>query len=48
MMEKLEGLELLELQIYDILVYGENQNQHDRRPHAVLKRLSDSNITLNQ
>ena len=46
MMEKLEGLEGVECQIDDILVHGENQDQHDQRLHAVLKRLSDSNITL--
>ena len=47
MMEKLEGLEGVECHIDDILVHGENQDQHDQRLHAVLKRLSDSNITLN-
>ena len=47
MMEKLEGLEGVECQIDDILVHGENQDQHDQRLHAVLKCLSDSNITLN-
>ena len=47
MMEELEGLEGAECQIDDILVHGENQDQHDQRLHAVLKRLSDSNITLN-
>ena len=47
MMEKLEGLEGVECQIDDILVHAENQDQHDQRLHAVLKRLSDSNITLN-
>ena len=47
MMEKLEGLEGVECQIDDTLVHGENQEQHDQRLHAVLKRLSDSNITLN-
>ena len=47
MMEKLEGLEGVEYQIDDILVHGENQDQHDQRLHAVLKRLADSNITLN-
>ena len=29
------------------LFMGENQDQHDQRLDAVLKRLSDSNITLN-
>ena len=40
MMETLEGLEGVECQIYDILVHGENQDQHDQRLHAVLKRLT--------
>ena len=47
MMEKLEELERVECQIDDILVHGENQDQYDQRLHAVSKRLSDSNITLN-
>ena len=47
MIEKLKGLELVKCQIGDILVHGENQEQHDQRLHAVLKGLSDSNITLN-
>ena len=47
MMEKLEGLEGVECQIDDILAHDENQKQHDQRLDAVLKRLSDSNITLN-
>ena len=47
MMEKLEGLKGIECQINNILVHGENQDKHDQKLHAVLKRLSDSNITLN-
>ena len=35
MMEKLEGLEGVECQIDDILVHGENLDQHDQRLHAV-------------
>ena len=47
MESKLEGLEGVECQIDDILVHGESQKIHDERLHAVLKRLADSNITLN-
>ena len=44
----LEGLEGVESEIDDLLVHGETQNQHDRRIHAVLKRLEESNVTLNK
>ena len=44
----LEGLEGVESEIDDLLVHGETQNQHDRRLHAVLKRLEESNVTLNK
>ena len=47
MEEKLEGLEGTECQIDDVLVHGETQQIHDERLQAVLKRLAESNITLN-
>ena len=47
MEEKLEGLEGVECQIDDVLVHGETQQIHDERLQAVLKRLAESNITLN-
>ena len=47
MESKLEGLEGVECQIDDILVHGKSQQIHDERLQAVLKRLADSNITLN-
>ncbi|XP_064469765.1 uncharacterized protein K02A2.6-like [Ornithodoros turicata] len=31
----------------DILIYGDNREEHDRRLNAVLQRLSDNNVTLN-
>ena len=47
MEEMWEGLEGLECQIDDMLVNGETQQIHDERLQAVLKRLAESNITLN-
>ncbi|XP_064475629.1 uncharacterized protein K02A2.6-like [Ornithodoros turicata] len=32
----------------DVLIYGKNQEQHDRRLHAALRKLSDAGITLNE
>lgn len=43
----LEGLEGVECEIDDLLVHGESQDQHDTRLHAVLKRLEESKLTLN-
>ena len=48
MEEKLEGLEGVECQIDDVLVHGETQQIDDERFQAVLKRLAESNITLNR
>ena len=47
MEETLEGLEGVECQIDDVLVHSESQQIHDERLQAVLKRLAESNITLN-
>ena len=47
MEEKLKGLEGVECQIDDVLVHGETQQIHGERLQAVLKRLPESNITLN-
>ena len=47
MEETLEGSEGVECQIDDVLVLGETQQIHDERLQAVLKRLAESNITLN-
>ena len=44
----LEGLEGVECEIDDLLVHGKSQDQHDLRLHAVLKRLEESNVTLNK
>ena len=43
----LEGLEGVECQVDDILVYGKDQAQQDQRLEATLKRLEDANVTLN-
>ena len=44
----LEGLEGVRNISDDIIVYGRNQNEHDERLEAVLKRLQDKNLTLNK
>ena len=31
----------------DILIVGHDQQEHDSRLHAVLRRLMDANVTLN-
>ena len=46
MTEKLAGLGV-ECQIDGIVLHGRNQEIHDKRLHAVLKCLEESNITLN-
>ena len=43
----LDGLEGVECQMDDMLVYGERQEQHDERLTAVLKCLEENNVTLN-
>ena len=45
---KLEGLEGVEVLIDDIIVHGADQKQHDKRITAVLNKLANANITLNQ
>ena len=47
MEEKLKGLEGIECQIDNVLLHGETQQIHDERLQAILKRLTESNITLN-
>ena len=48
MIELLEGLEGVEVQIDDIIVYGSDVAEHDKRLANVLNRLSQANITLNK
>ena len=48
MSEVLQGLEGVECSIDDVLVHGKNQAQHDERLIAVLKRVSEAGMTLNQ
>ncbi len=44
----LEGLEGMVCLIDDVLVFGSNKEEHDRRLAAVLKRLEDTGATLNE
>ena len=48
MNELLEGLEGVEVQIDDIIVFGSDKAEHDKRLDNVLKRLLHANITLNK
>lgn len=43
----LEGLDGVVCQMDDILVYGNNKDEHDRRLNAVFQRIADAGITLN-
>ena len=43
----LEGLEGFVCLIDDVLVFGKNQEEHDKRLTAILKRLEEANVTLN-
>ena len=43
----LEGLEGVVCQMDDILVFGKDKEEHDRRLVQVLKRLESANVTLN-
>ena len=43
----LEGLDGVECNIDDILIYGTTQEEHDQRSKAVLCRLNDGHVTLN-
>ena len=47
MSQILEGLDGVECNIDDILVYGTTHKEHDQRLDAVLRRLSNANVTLN-
>jgi hypothetical protein len=48
MQQILEGLEGVACMMDDILVFGRNKQEHDRRLHAVLQRLEEAKITLNR
>ena len=43
----LEGLDGVECNIDDILIYGTTQEEHDQRLKAVLRGFNDANVTLN-
>ena len=47
MLVLLQGIEGVVCLIDDILVIGRYQQEHDRRLHAVLRRLQAANVTLN-
>jgi len=44
----LEGLPGVVCQVDDMLVYGDDKQNHEERLDAVLKRLQDANVTLNE
>ncbi|XP_064486178.1 uncharacterized protein K02A2.6-like [Ornithodoros turicata] len=48
MLRILEGLAGTTCHMDDILVYGSNRKEHDKRLDAVLRRLSDAGVTLNK
>ena len=48
MTKALEGLEGVVCQMDDIMVFGENNEQHDKRLEQVMQRLSKAGITLNK
>ena len=43
----LQGLEGVECNIDDVLIYGRTQEERDQRLKAVLSRLNNANVTLN-
>ena len=47
MQKILAGLERVECQTNDILVFGDAQEQHDQRLEPVLKSIEDNVVTLN-
>ena len=46
MCQILEGLDGVECNIDDVLVHGATQEEHDQRLEAVLRRLSNANVTI--
>ncbi|XP_064482820.1 uncharacterized protein K02A2.6-like [Ornithodoros turicata] len=48
MLRILEGLAGTTCHMDDILVYGSNRKEHDKRLDAVLRRLSDAGVTFNK
>ena len=47
MQKNIAGLEGVECQIDDILVYGDTHEQHDQRLEVVSKRIEDNGVTFN-
>ena len=48
MTKLLEGLSGIACIMDDILVYGKNQYEHDKRLEVVMKRLEEAGMTLNR
>ena len=48
MCQALEGLEGVEVMMDDMLIWGRNEEEHDRRLKAALKRIKEANIKLNK
>jgi hypothetical protein len=48
MSSMLEGLDGFISQIDDVLIFGKDQDEHDRRLHAALSRIQESGLTLNE
>ena len=48
MPQLLEGLESVMCMMDDILIYGQNEAEHDRHVDAVLQRIRASGSTLNE
>ena len=48
MSEVLDGLQGTICMMDDILVYGANEEEHSQRLYAVLNRLQEAGITLNE
>ena len=47
MSQILEGLDGVQCNIDDVLIYGRTQEEHGQRLEATLQRLSNANVTLN-
>ena len=43
----LRGLQGVLCLMHDVLVYGQDQEEHDKRLEAVLQRIQSAGVTLN-
>ncbi|XP_064475528.1 uncharacterized protein K02A2.6-like [Ornithodoros turicata] len=48
MLRILQGLEGTVCHMDDVLIFGRNEDEHDKRLHAVLRTLKDAGVTLNE